>query len=455
MSDRMRKRLFYVAVIINYIMAAAYEFLTPNMSDDIVYGDQAAKAQNFFDLFAQEYEHYMTHIGRSVAHILLRIFLFIGNKSVFNVVAAAVLVGISLLIYTNVSCKKQYDVRVYLGIVILMWLFDPCISNSVFWETGACNYMFTGAIMLSFLTVFRRAFEREDRGSARFAVLMFLFGIVAGWCNENTSGGIILFVLILIFIRWYREKSLKNVSPWMLTALVGNLVGFVIMIMSPGNFSRAEASDEEHTGILALAARFLKITLNIKSGYLILVFVFVVLAIAIAYKSGAFDEFRKKTFWMMIFGLLFLATCYALIAVPSSELRTYYGAGLFLTMAVAEGFGIVVSDNRQEALVQIAATSVVVLYSIFLILTYVEEGANLARIKREFDERDEYFAAMAQTEHEVIEAPMLRPDWQTRFSMAYESDISEDKFFWLNMFYTEHYDFDYVIGVDRETWTEY
>ncbi len=455
MSDKMRKRLFFVAVIINYIMVAIYEFMTPRMSDDIVYGDNVAKARSFFDLFVQEYEHYMSHIGRSVAHILLRIFLYIGNKAVFNLVAAAVFVGISLLIYANVTNKKEYDIRLYLGIVVLLWLFDPCISNSVFWETGACNYMFTGAIMLSFMTVFRRAFEAETKRGAGFAVLMFFYGLLAGWCNENTSGGVILFVMILIFVKWLKEKSFKNVSPWMVTSFVGNIVGFVIMIMSPGNFSRAEASDEEHTGVLALAARFLKITLNIKNGYLLLVFVFTVMVIAIAYKSGAFDEFRKKTFWMMIFGLLFLATCYALIAVPSSELRTYYGAGLFLIMAVAEGFGIVVSDNRSETLVQIAATSIVVLYSIFLLLTYVEEGANLARIKREFDERDEYFAAMAQTEHEVIKAPMLRPEWKTRFSMAYESDITEDKFNWLNLFYSEHYDFYYVIGVDRETWTEY
>ncbi len=455
MSDRMRKRLFFVAVIINYIMAAIYEFMTPRMSDDIVYADKVAEAGSFFELFAQEYEHYMNHIGRSVAHILLRIFLYIGNKAVFNLVAAAVFVGISLLIYINVSRRKEYDIRLYLGIVVLLWLFDPCISNSVFWETGACNYMFTGAIMLSFITVFRRTFERGDRRGSGFAALMFFFGLLAGWCNENTSGGVILFVLILIFISWHREKSFKQVSPWMLTSLVGNLVGFVIMIMSPGNFSRAEASDEEHTGVLALAARFLKITLNIKNGYLLLVFVFVVLAIAIAYRSGAFDEFRKKTFWMMLFGLLFLATCYALIAVPSSELRTYYGAGLFLTMAVAEGFGIVVSDNRSETLVQIAATSIVALYSIFLLLTYVEEGANLARIKREFDERDAYFAEMTHSGDKVIEAPMLRPDWKTRFSMAYESDITEDKFNWLNLFYSEHYNFYYVIGVDRETWTEY
>jgi MFS family permease len=455
MSERVRKHLFYTVMIVNYIMVAAYEFLTPNMSDDIIYGDRVAEAGSFFGLFVQEYDHYVTHTGRTISHILLRIFLYMGNKAVFNVLAAGVFVVISLLIYANISCKKEYDLRLYVGILILMWLFDPCISNSVFWETGACNYMFTGAIMLGFMTLFRKAFEEDSQKGIGFAVLMFLLGLLAGWCNENTSGGVILFVIILIFVKWLSEKSFRSVRPWLITALIGSVLGFLIMILSPGNFNRAEETEEEHTGILALAARFLKITLNIKNSYLILVFAFVVLAIAIAYKSGAFEEFRKKTCWMMLYGFLFLATCYALIAVPDSQLRTYYGAGLFLTIAVAEGFGIVTSLCREETLVQIAATSLVTLYGIFFVLTYIEEGANLARIKREFDERDAYLAAMAQTEHKVIEAPMLRPDWETRFSMAYESDITEDKFNWLNLSYSEHYDFYYVIGVDRETWTEY
>jgi hypothetical protein len=50
---------------------------------------------------------------------------------------------------------------------------------------------------------------------------------------------------------------------------------------------------------------------------------------------------------------------------------------------------------------------------------------------------------------------MLRPDWETRYSMAYVSDITEDKFYWINTFYSEHYGLWYVIGVDRETWTAY
>jgi hypothetical protein len=158
---------------------------------------------------------------------------------------------------------------------------------------------------------------------------------------------------------------------------------------------------------------------------------------------------------MVLFGFMFFATCYALIMVPESQLRTYYGAGLFLMTAISCGFAWFVNEGYTEDLVQVAATSLVTVFGILLLFTYVEEGANLARIKREFGERDAYLTEIAKGEEKVVEAPMLRPDWQSRYTFAYESDICEDKFNWLNLSYAEHYDLWYIIGVDRENWTAY
>ena len=106
---------------------------------------------------------------------------------------------------------------------------------------------------------------------------------------------------------------------------------------------------------------------------------------------------------------------------------------------------------------QIIGTSLVVVLSVVFLFTYVEQGANLARIKREFDERDAYFLEKSKgVEDElVIQAPMLRPDWKSRYSMAYDSDISEDKDNWINASYASHYGLWFIFGVDRENWTEY
>ena len=455
MSEKLRKRLFQLTVLANFIMVFIYQYLTPYMSDDVIYWDEVAKANNFFDLFAQEYAQYLDHSGRSVAHIILRIFLYADNKLIFDVVAACVFVLVSMLIYINVDHRKAYDIRVYSAIMLLLWLFDPTINNSVFWMDGACNYMFTGCIVLGFVTLFRKSVKASRLGTIGFAIGMFFYGVVAGWCNENTSGAIMVYMLVMMFAVYKKDKNIRNLRPWMIAGFVGTLTGFVIMITAPGNLKRAAAAEEAHTGLLALLARFLKITLNIKNGYLILVFVFIAIAIAIAYKCKNTADFLDKASGMLLFGFLFLITCYALLAVPNSQLRTYYGASLFLMTAIVSGFAWLVNEGYDEALVQTIATSLVTIFGVLLIFTYIEEGANLARIKREFDERDAYLTELAKTGADDVYAPMLRPDWESRYSMAYVSDYTEDPLYWLNLAYAQHYGFDTVAGIPREDWTEY
>ena len=460
MPEKIRKPLIYIIAAVNFIMTAIYMFLTPYISDDIIYMDQVRKANNIFDLFAQEYAQYMDHSGRSVAHIILRFFLYMDNKAIFNIVAAFVFTLLAVLIYINVDFRKKYDVRIFLAILLMMWMFEPTISNSVFWETGSCNYLFTGTLIMGFITIFIRNARQNRKRSVLFALGMLVYGIMTGWCNENTSGGIVFFILLMMFVKWLETKNLSGIRLWMITGLIGNLTGLFLMVVSPGNASRAATKRmaEAHTGLQAWVARFLKMTMNIKNYYLIFVLVFAVLIVVIAYKAGSFAKFMEAAGSMLMFGLMFFVTVYALIAAPEPQLRACYGASLFLMTGIAQGIAWIVNEGYKEDAVQILLTGLVTVLSIIFIFTYIEDGANLARIKREFDERDAYLAEAGATGVEdelVVEAPMLRPGWENRFSMAYESDIAEDKDYWINQAYSQHYNLWFVIGVDRETWTEY
>lgn len=459
MTQNVRKTLFYILIFVTFMGVMIYEFLTPYMSDDIVYGDAVAGATNFFDLFSQEYAHYIDHTGRSVAHFMLRVFLFTGTKAVFNVGAAAAFTGLALLVYSNISGKKEYDVRLFALITLMFWLLDPAISNTVFWESGACNYLFTTTIIMGYLTLFRR----RPHSSIPCAVGMLILGILAGWCNENTSGGLILFELIIICYLFFKEKkSLAFLTAPMVSGFVGTIAGFVMLLLSPGNYGRLSILEEEHTGLMAYVARFLKITLNIKNNYMGLVIALILLLVAIFYLTGNVKEFWEKSKSIILFGVLFFATCYALIMVPSSELRSYYGASIFLMTGVCQGVVTAMelliregSHSVVKKLSEAAFTGLVLCSAVFLAFTYIEDGANLARIKREFDERNAYLQQMVDSGEVDVYAPKLRPEWDNRFSMAYVSDIQEDYHYWINMFYSTHFHLDTVSGVEREDWTEY
>ena len=454
MSQKARKITFYCMAAVAFLAVTIYEFLTPYMSDDIIYGDTVATAGSIFDLFRQEAEHYISHSGRSVAHIILRFFLYFGHKSIFNVVSGAVFVLLSILIYSNVRGKKDYDIKIYACVLAMLWFLDPAIANTVFWASGTCNYLYTTTIIMTFVTIYRRNIDNDNKKSVLLTIGMFVLGVAAGWCNENTSGGLILFVLIELFYHFIiSKKSFKFVKPWMISGLAGSLFGFVMLLLSPGNYNRLDATDEEHTGLLAMAARFLKITLNIKDNYFILVAIFAVIVVLLIYLSGKDSYFYASIKSMSLFGVLFLATCYALIMVPSSELRSYYGASIFLMTGIAQG--VAALENTKEELISAGISAVLVVACLMFLLAYFDDGANLARIKREFDERDAYLTELASQGADDVYAPMLRPLWETRFSVAYEADIEEDWQFWINFFTAQHYGLGTIHGVDREEWTEY
>lgn len=465
MPDRNRKRIFYALVFLAFLSVTVYMFLTPLMADDIIYGDRVAQeAKSFFDLFKLEYEHYMTHTGRSVAHFILRVFLYIGSKGLFNVVAGIVFAIQSLLIYVNIDNRRKYDIRMYSLVVLFLWFFDPTMSNSVFWMDGACNYLFTTTIILAFITTYRKKLQRNVPEKPVTAVWMFIFGLLAGWCNENTSGGAILFVLIMLYLKYRENKGFGFIKPWMVTGLLGAVLGLAIMVLAPGNWNRVEETGESHTGLLGMGARFLKITLNIKEHYLILILVFAVLLVIIAYMMSSKSKFFETTTYMRIMGLISLITAYVLVAVPDSpQLRSLYGASIILMIAVLNGIAVVTNtvmlDDRNavpQGIVQAFVTSCAVVMGILFVFTYIEQGANLARIKREFDERDAYLAECAQKGEEDVTVPMLRPGWENRFSAAYDFDVKEDDpEDWINETYRWHYGLESVNGVPREGWDKY
>ena len=72
-----------------------------------------------------------------------------------------------------------------------------------------------------------------------------------------------------------------------------------------------------------------------------------------------------------------------------------------------------------------------------------------------------YFLALNYLEEKAAEGekdvtiPLLRPDFETIYSDAYNSDIQEDPEYWINIAYASYYGFDSVSGIPREDWNEY
>lgn len=451
--EKKKKLLFLMAIIVSWLLIFIFNVLTPMMSDDLFYSREVQMAGNFAEVVQQEYQQYMTWSGRSVCHLILRCFLM-GNKMVFNIFNSLVFVGLALLIYLNIEGRKKNDIPVYLLTNLLIWMFGVVFRQTVLWETGACNYLWGSAIILAFLTLYRSCLKKTDRLKKRvvWVVLLFITGIIAGWCNENTSGGGILMSLMLVVFWWYDNRDNKKPAFYMVAGIVGQLTGFLFMIMAPGNVARVLVQEEEHTGLFALVSRFQKIILAIKNNFLILLIIILLLFIIVLYQKhnlkNLWKDCRNGILWL----IAFLATCFALILTPEPMPRAYFGAGIFLIIAVVQFF-VYVKEN--EIIFRSLKTGMISVMCLIMFFTYMESGANLARIYREYHERDVYLTEQAENGVKDVTVPMLRPDFETKYSDGYNSDITASPEYWLNIAYATYYGFDSVSGVPREDWTEY
>lgn len=442
-----RKLLFIGLVAVSFLLILIYNVFTPMMTDDLTYAENVARANSFWDLIRQEKYQYKTWTGRSVSHMILRLFM-LGDKWFFNFCNSIAFVALTLFMYYNVEHKKKYDFLVYLLIHLFVWIFGVSFAQTVLWQTGACNYLWGSTIIMGYISAFRYCMKSDYDGASQIApgVGLFLLGILAGWCNENTSGGCIL--LICIWIGFYIRKN-RRVRIWMLSGAVGNLTGFLFMILAPGNASRAQYMEEEHTGLFALVSRWQKCNLAIREHFFVMISIAIVAFIFVRLQKAKWEKSKN----MLVYFIVFMATCYALVLAPEPMARAYFGAGIFLTISCVQGIVNVSDMDMHLRALKLGAISILTLYFLF---DYIDCGAHLMRIYRESEERFHYIEEQKEAGNMDITVPLLRPAFENKYSDAYNSDLSdEDSGYWVNVAYATYFDLDSISAVPREEWKEY
>ena len=503
-----RRRCFYILAVITFLMILLFNLLTPMLTDDYSYATQVRRATSVWDLLRQEQYQYMTWNGRSVVHFLLRCFLSLPTP-IFKVANSLMFVLLSWLIYDNIPGRKAYDCFVWMFVQAGLWFYAVDFSQTILWETGACNYLWGTCIILLFMTLLRHHYEKKTgiypiwnvllptskeaadrekhemrksaatgKDSTSFhsalsekkgvswipAAGFFLLGVAAGWCNENTSGGAFLFVLFLLITVKIKKGILL---PAGLAAAAGNLLGLLIMVTAPGNTIRASFAEENHTGLVGMIARAQKLTLNIQTNFQVLLCVLIVtIVISVLQKKGQGKGYRvilREMAGQILFAFLFLATSYALVMTAETQARAFFGAGIFLLIACIQG---IVDICRTECEIGSANTnadihgiwvrgaswSILLILMLQLVFTFLKDGTNLGRIYRECAERQALVEEAAAQGKQEVTVAQLRPEFETRFSDAYNSDLQKDPGYWTNVAYEGYFGVVSISAVPREEW---
>lgn len=473
-KDRREALLFGGAVCLSFVMILIFNMLTPYMSDDLAFlNGLKEQGTSLTDVIRQCYVQYCSENGRAVTHFILRMFLTM-PKPVFNVCNSMAFVGLTLILYLNVDTKKRYDLRLFAGLTCLVWIFGVSFAQTVLWAAGACNYLWGSLIILGYVSVYRLALQKEIARSESYqakpvsivqmilpAILLYGFGVLAGWCNENTSGG--GFLLAVYFLMEYagmitdtglclqkkKRRSDRPIRLYMITGLLGQITGMILMVIAPGNRLRTDTmSDENFTGIMKYVARFQKITLVVKEEFLILILAAILLYLICRAQGKTRWQLRRP---ILFFGLFWIVD-YVLVMAPPTQSRAFFGAGLLLIIAIGELFGQVCEDT---AVIKAVKEWLVIGMLVFLAFSYIENGTDLIRIYRESMERWNYLeeAGNAGTEGTIL-VPQLRPDFETPYSEAYGCDLQEDEKYWINHMYAAYFGVDWISAIPRDEWEE-
>ena len=462
-----RRGIFLFFVLFFFLIILFFNYVTPMFSDDYYYARSSEEATGFSDLIRQEYNQYITWTGRSVAHLTLRI-CFRLPRLVFKITNSLCFMVLSLLIYRLVDHKKRYDLVLYLLVQVSLWLFTVDFSQTVLWETGACNYLFCTTLVFAFLWSVRSIY-RAQTGSSRVrdaltCIGIFLFGVIAGWCSENTSGACIVFVLLyLLQSLWKTHRA----SAKLAFAAAGNITGFLIMILAPGNRIRAaqtQASDpESYSGLAGMIARFQKVSLNMNREFFWLMAAFlvsVVILSLLALKRDGGKNRRDKVLWQslrtpLLYFFLYGITCYALIMTQETQVRAYFGAGIFLILAVLQNLTDLLILEKEDGTQILGRTCVyggllVLLLHFFYVC--MDSGTNCFRIYRDIRERENWIVSQRDAGSQDITVAKVHPDFYNYYSPIAQMELEEDPTYWTNDAVEDYFGVDKIRAIDYDDW---
>lgn len=372
------KQKAYIILSLIFISMLVMNFLTPLIADDYTYsfGMNNKHISSVIDIFIKQYHHYFLWGGRTVAHTIAQFFLMF-DKSIFNIFNSFVYCLMVYLIYLHARGNQKDDNPILILVIhFLLWFFIPTFGQSFVWLIGSCNYMWTTTIILFILFQYRKD-NPEKKDNIFNVIFMFLLGIIAGWTNENTSFGLIVIIIGLLFIKKITNKK-YSFKKWQISGLIGSIAGFLILILSPGNYARNKYFIDNDSFII----RTIKHTISITDTLIYYcIFLFAILIIIYSIYIFKNKKITKESFVYTISGIL---TAYAMVLSPVFPERAWTGVIVFLIISIC----ILIYDIYDNfKLLKFIVIDIVFILSIIYVRDYINANRSINELRNVWEYR--------------------------------------------------------------------
>ena len=316
-----------ILIVIFFLMYILNHF-TPLIADDYGYSLNLDKNHltGIKDIINFQIVHYKYWGGRTIAHTIAQTFLML-PKWIFNLFNPACLTLLIYLIYTIVKGQAKDKVKNYYKYLIIIFLLiyfvQPVFGQTCLWLIGSCNYLWTTTIVVSLIAFYLKKEELKDNAITILSI--FLYSIIAGWTNENTAFGLLV-ILMLILIN--KKKENKKITKWNVAGIMGIIVGFVTLLIAPGNYIRSSSYNDDTSFFIKILNRFFDCTSNYIKYLFPLLIIFIIGITIIMFKKKKINKLA------IIFGIGSIFTLYPMILSPSFPKRAWFSIIIFGIIAV-------------------------------------------------------------------------------------------------------------------------
>ena len=321
---------------------------------------------------------------------------------------------------------------------------------SLFWLTGACNYMWMSFFQLFFLTPYVKALRSGEAGNSILNfLLMIMLGLMAGWSNE--AGALATICLTIFLVIMCKARGVFRV--WMIAGLVALIIGCAFMMLAPGNFAHLKFA---HPHFVYTEELFFE---NLTNG-----FDKVIAADCLALIPMFIYFLRRKAGNLNVAEVLMLAFTTAGLLVPTAmlfapEFNLQISVPSLAFILVASTSAILEWERQRLKIsldlpkkfqrgVSIALTSVLISY--FLTFVYVDISIfNAARRQVRYIERNTHLDPIPMPPMPIRHRfEKIHGDRTAVPYLKHFAGVIDNPNFCLNMLVAQYYDVRHVVAVD-------
>ena len=423
-NKRFIKCSFFFVILLIAVGMFILNHYTTLIVDDYGYSFSLGhRTRNIVDILQSQYHHYFEWGGRVIVHTIAQFFLMF-DKSVFDIANTFAYLAMVLVVYFHAVGKFKFYPLLLLLINLLFFLCMPAFGQVFLWVVGACNYLWGPLLVFLYLVPYRLQYSCENSliSNKILALLFGVFGIIAGWTNENLGLTLTFVIAVFMFLYWHEHKK---VYLWCVCGLIGASIGAVALILAPGNFVRMEVGDFE----INVFKNFIDITRQMFRGDFLLLPLSIFLSFLVFCKKNA--DF--KIIGVYILGML--VSMYVMLGAPYFANRAKLG-----TLA----FAIIACCNLYTYL----DFTLIKLKKVIAILVVLMIGVTASEFKEaRSDIKDYKIRNDAKVAHVLKEKSLghmdiiVEPNYpETRYAAPYGlGDISEDVKHWTNTGFAKYY----------------